>query len=163
MAKYSLPDKFIAIVMLFHEGMLARVLDKGESSETCDVTNGVKQGCVLVPTLFSMVFSARPKIAFQDNTDSMAIRYRTDGEPFNLKRLQTRTKVEEIECVTFCFLTIVLQMPVQKMRCRTTYEFIRLTAMPLNSPPAQSKLRSCFSHHPTQIQPSQSSIKNCKQ
>ena len=34
---------------------------------------------VLAPTLFSMGFSAMLKTAFQDDTDSMAIRYRTDG------------------------------------------------------------------------------------
>ena len=41
MAKYGIPEKFI--VKSFHEGMLARVLCEGESSETIQVTNGVKQ------------------------------------------------------------------------------------------------------------------------
>ena len=43
-AKYGIPDTFIAIVKSYHEEMLARVLDEGESSETVQVTNGVKQG-----------------------------------------------------------------------------------------------------------------------
>jgi len=95
MAKYGIPESFLAIVKSFHEGMLARGLDEGESSETFQVTNGVKQGCVLAPILFSMVFSAMMKTAFHDDTDSMAIRYRTDGKLFNLRRLQARTKVKE--------------------------------------------------------------------
>jgi len=43
---------------LFNEGMDAKVEDNGELSEPFPVTNGVKQGCVLDPTLFSMLFSA---------------------------------------------------------------------------------------------------------
>ena len=42
MAKYGIPGKFIAIFKSFHNGMLARVMDEGESSETTKVTNGVK-------------------------------------------------------------------------------------------------------------------------
>ena len=49
MVKYGIPEKFIVIVKSFHEGMLARVPDEGESSETIQVTNGIKQGCVLAP------------------------------------------------------------------------------------------------------------------
>ena len=57
MAKFGSPAKFIAIVRQFHDGMKARVQDGVEYSEPFLVTNGVKQGCVLAPTLFSMVFS----------------------------------------------------------------------------------------------------------
>ena len=97
------------MVKSFHEGMLVRVLDEGESSETFHVTNGVKQGCVLALTLFSMVFSAMLKTAFHDDTGSMPIRYRTVGKLFNPRRLQARTKVnEERECVIFSLLMIAL-------------------------------------------------------
>ena len=57
-AKYGCPSKFIAIVHQLHDGMLARVQDNGETSDPFPVTNGVKQGCILAPTLFShCVFS----------------------------------------------------------------------------------------------------------
>ena len=56
MSKFGCPEKFINIVRLFHDGMEARVKDNGEFSEPFPVTNGVKQGCVLAPTLFSMLF-----------------------------------------------------------------------------------------------------------
>ena len=72
-----------------------------ESSETIQVTNGVKQGCVLVPTLFSVVFSAMLKTAFHDDTDSMVIR--TVGKLFNLRRLQARTNVTEERVRDFLF------------------------------------------------------------
>ena len=58
------------------------------------MTNGVKQGCVLALTLFSMMFSAMLTAAFQDGDNGMPIRYRFDGKLFNLKRLQAKSKVQ---------------------------------------------------------------------
>ena len=67
MAKFGCPTKFIAMVRQFHDGMLARVQNDGEFSDPFPVINGVnKQGCVLAPTLFSMMFSAMLTVAFQD-------------------------------------------------------------------------------------------------
>ena len=57
MAKYGCSQKFITIVRQFHDGMHARVQDNRESSVAFPVTNGVKQRCVLAPTLFSIMFS----------------------------------------------------------------------------------------------------------
>ncbi|BHF85637.1 hypothetical protein SprV_1002880800 [Sparganum proliferum] len=46
--------------------MMARVTDNGAVSEAFVVTNGVKQGCVLAPTLFSLMFSAMLMDAYRD-------------------------------------------------------------------------------------------------
>ena len=64
MAKFGCPAKFIAVVWQFHNGMLARVQNDGEFSDPFPVSNGVKQGCVLASTLFSMMFSAMLTDAF---------------------------------------------------------------------------------------------------
>ena len=45
--------------------MLARVLGDGETSEAFPVTNGVKQGCAMALTPFSMMFSAMLSDAFK--------------------------------------------------------------------------------------------------
>ena len=58
---------FTAMVWQFHYGMQARVQNDGEFSEPFEVTNGVKQGCVMAPTLFSMMFFAMLMDAFQDS------------------------------------------------------------------------------------------------
>ena len=55
MAKFGCPPKFIVMVRQFHDGMLARVQNDGEFSDPFPVTIGVKQGCVLASTLFSMM------------------------------------------------------------------------------------------------------------
>ena len=53
------------MVRQFDDGMQARVQNDGEYSEPFPVTNGVKQGCVMAPTLFSMMFSAMLTDAFK--------------------------------------------------------------------------------------------------
>ena len=94
MTKFGCPAKFIAMVRQFHDGMLARVQNNGEFSDPFPVTNGVEQGCVLASPLFSMMFSAMLKDAFQDGDSGIPIRYRFDGKLFNLRRLQAKFKVQ---------------------------------------------------------------------
>ncbi len=84
MSKFGYPDRFILMVRQFHDEMMARVLDDGEFSEAFSVINGVKQGCVLAPTLFSMMFTAMLSDAFQNSEDGISVRYRMDGSLFNL-------------------------------------------------------------------------------
>ena len=73
MAKFGCPARFIAVVRQFHDGMLAWVQSDGEDSGPFPVTNRVKQGCVLAPTLFSMLFFAMLTDAFQDCDDGLPI------------------------------------------------------------------------------------------
>ncbi|XP_076054501.1 uncharacterized protein LOC143033197 [Oratosquilla oratoria] len=79
MRKYDYLDKFTTVVRQFYDGMLARIRDDGEASEAFPVTNGVKQGCVLAPTLFSLLFSPVLSDPFRDSVVGFGIKYRTDG------------------------------------------------------------------------------------
>ena len=72
--------------------MLARVQNDGEFSDPFPVTNGVKQACVLAPTLLSMMFSAMLTAAFQDDDNGIPIRYSFDGKLFNIRKLQAKSK-----------------------------------------------------------------------
>ena len=91
MEKFGCPRKFTALVRQLHDGMRATVLDNGDTSYSFPVTNGVKQVCVLAPTLFSMVFAAMLHDASQDNDDGIQLKYRTDGGVFNLRRHKAKT------------------------------------------------------------------------
>ncbi|KAK2189424.1 hypothetical protein NP493_107g07020 [Ridgeia piscesae] len=64
--KYGCPEKFTTMIEALHTGMMANVSVGGEFSESFGVTNGVKQGCVLAPTLFSIFLSAMLDEAFLD-------------------------------------------------------------------------------------------------
>ena len=93
MANFGCLAKFIAVERQFHSGMLARVQNDGKFSDPFPVTNGVKQGCVLASTLFSMMFTAMLTDAIQDGNNGIPIRYRFDRKLFNLRRLQAKSNV----------------------------------------------------------------------
>ena len=84
-------------------GMQARVQENVDASDPFQVSNGVKQGCVLAPTLFSILFAAMLLDAFSDCDRGVYIQFRTDGKLFNLRRLQAKTKVFEAILREFLF------------------------------------------------------------
>ncbi|VDM06376.1 unnamed protein product [Schistocephalus solidus] len=73
--------------------MTARVTDSRTVSEVFAVTNGVKQGCVLAPTLFCLMFSAMLMDAYRDEQPGIRIAYRIEGHLLNIRRMQASTRV----------------------------------------------------------------------
>ena len=65
----------------------------GSSSDPLSIKNGVKQGCVLAPTLFRVFFSLLLCYAFGESEDGIFLHTRSDGNLFNLARLRAKTKV----------------------------------------------------------------------
>nr|VZI08871.1 unnamed protein product [Spirometra erinaceieuropaei] len=66
MQKFGCPERIIQMVRQLHDSIMARVADNGAVSAAFAVTNGVKQGCMLTPTLFSLMFSAMLMDAYRD-------------------------------------------------------------------------------------------------
>nr|VZI52008.1 unnamed protein product [Spirometra erinaceieuropaei] len=93
MQKFGCPERFTQMVRQLHDGMMARVTDNGAVSEAFAVTNGVKQGCVLAPTLFSLMFSAMLMDAYRDERPGIRIAYRTDGHLLNQRRMNFQSRV----------------------------------------------------------------------
>ena len=60
MSKFGCPDRFVKIVRQFHDGMMARFLDDGNASDAFQMSNRVKQGCVLGERESGRVPSASP-------------------------------------------------------------------------------------------------------
>ena len=56
LAKAGIPDKLIALIKGFHEGMTASLRLAGGSSDTqpISVENGLRQGCCMAPVLFNI-------------------------------------------------------------------------------------------------------------
>ena len=90
--RIGIPPKMVKIIKCFHDGMNARLVNSSDDDEF-PVTNGVKQGCVLAPTLFSFLFSMMLLSAFKDSDPGIQITYRTEGGVFNTQRLKAKTKV----------------------------------------------------------------------
>ncbi|BHF78784.1 hypothetical protein SprV_0602189900 [Sparganum proliferum] len=84
------------MVRQHHDGMMARVTDNGAVSEACEVTNGVKQGCVLTPILFSLMFSAMLMDAYRDERSETRIANRTHGHLLNRRRMHFQSRVYTI-------------------------------------------------------------------
>ena len=97
--RYPLRITFICSLHVYHEGMQAAVQDNGTFSRSFSVSNGVKQGCVLAPTLFSMMFSAMLMEAFKNQSHGIDYRYRFDGcglyKPTRLKATKTKVTVDQ--------------------------------------------------------------------
>nr|VZI10277.1 unnamed protein product [Spirometra erinaceieuropaei] len=93
MQKFGCPERFTQMVRQLHDGMMARVTDNGAVSEAFAVTNGVKQGCVLAPTLFSLMFSAMLMDAYRDEHPGIRIAYRTDGHLLNQRRMHFQSRI----------------------------------------------------------------------
>ena len=107
------------MVRQFHNGMEAcrLVQDDGEFSKPFRVIHGVKQDCVMAPTLFTMMFSVMLMDAFQDCDTGFPIRYRFDGKLFNLRRLQAKTKVQTV-VLDGLIDADDMKTPVQRQKCK---------------------------------------------
>nr|VZI25723.1 unnamed protein product [Spirometra erinaceieuropaei] len=92
MQKFGCPEGFTQMVRQLHDGTMARVTDNETVSEAFAVTNGVKQGCVLAPTLSSLMFSAMLMDAYRDEHPGIRIAYRTDGHLLNQRRMHFQSR-----------------------------------------------------------------------
>ena len=97
LCRLGCPPKFLNMILQLHENQQGRIRLNNDLSEPFPIKNGVKQGCVLAPTLFSIFFSMMLKQALEDlpDNDLVYIRFRMDGSLFNLRRLLAKTKTHE--------------------------------------------------------------------
>ncbi|BHF64630.1 hypothetical protein SprV_0200763600 [Sparganum proliferum] len=99
--------------------MMPRVRDNGAVSVAFAVTNGVKQGCVLAPALFSVMFTAMLMDTYCDVRPGICVAYRTDGHLLNQRRMHFRsrvstTTVHELPFVDGCALNATTEGAMQR-------------------------------------------------
>ena len=93
--KIGCPPKLHSLIRSFHDDMKATIQYEGDMSDPFNIKSGVKQGCVLAPTLFGIFFSLLLKHAFGTATEGVHLRTRSDGRLYNLARLKAKTRVRE--------------------------------------------------------------------
>ena len=82
--KIGCPTRLLSMIRSFHEGMQGIVQYDGSYSESFDILSGVKQGCVMAPTLFGIFFALMLKNAFGNATEGIHLYTKKDGKLFNL-------------------------------------------------------------------------------
>ena len=88
--KLGCPYEFFEMLKQLHHNMKVRVNVNGSLIAPDSVDNGVKQGDIPAPTLFSIYFSAMLEHAFKDFDIVIYIRFRTLGKVFNLRRFNSK-------------------------------------------------------------------------
>ena len=91
--KIGCRPKLQSMIDSFHTNIKGTLQFNGSSSRPFDI--GVKQGCVLAPTLFEIFFALLLRHAFGTASEEICLRIRSDGRLFNLGRLRAKTKVRE--------------------------------------------------------------------
>ncbi|XP_076045742.1 uncharacterized protein LOC143027984 [Oratosquilla oratoria] len=120
MIQVTVPPKFQQTVIQLHENHRGQIRLNEDLSEPFPISNGVKQGCVLAPTLFSIFFSMTLKQATEDmdDEDGVYVRHRLDGSLFNLRHLQAHTKTQArlIQDLLFADDTVLVALTERAMQ-----------------------------------------------
>ena len=53
--EYGIPRKIIQIIKTLYDGFKCKISHEGKLSDFIEVRNGVRQGCILSPTLFLLI------------------------------------------------------------------------------------------------------------
>ena len=83
--KIGCPPKLRSIMEFFHKNMKGTIQFDGNLSDPFDIGSGVKQGCVLAPTLFGIFCSMLLKHAFGEATEGIYLHARLVGKLFKDK------------------------------------------------------------------------------
>ena len=74
LARARVPEEMIAVIHQFHDGMQAQVrMDDGELSDWFEVTQGLREGCVLPSLLFNNLFAAAIEVVLVRFSDDDTI------------------------------------------------------------------------------------------
>ena len=84
--RYGCPEGIVSLISQLHDGMMAQVSLNGTLSDEFIVKQGVKQGCVLAPSLFSLYLSAVLELC--PDHGGVFLKTRSDGKLFNASRLK---------------------------------------------------------------------------
>ena len=86
--RFGCPPTLVSIIRSFHDDMIGKVVHNNHTTETFPITCGLKQGCVLAPTMFS-IYLAAMLYELPPNNPSIDMRYHIDSSLFNTAGLRS--------------------------------------------------------------------------
>ena len=69
--KIGCPPRLFSFIRSFHDDMKGTVVFGGSTSDAFNIKSGVKQGCIIAPTLFGIFFALMLKHAFGSSTEGI--------------------------------------------------------------------------------------------
>ena len=97
---YHLPPKLLNVIKALHNKTSAAVRTYGKISDQFPVSVGVKQGCVLAPTLFNLFLDAVIRLAITDHQSEggLCLSYLLDADLVgSRKKLTSEVSVSDLE------------------------------------------------------------------
>ena len=94
--KKGYPLGLLGVISPFHENMHRTVSYNGATPDVFKINSGLKQRCVLAPTLFGIFFSRLLFYGFGASDKGIYLHTRSDGKLFDMARLRSKTKVRKL-------------------------------------------------------------------
>jgi len=123
LSKYGVPEKLISLIRSFHDDMQAEI-SVGDNVAQVVVSNGLRQGCVLAPTLFVLFFNMVIQ-CWRDRCQGLGIKllYKCGGK---LVGERTRTPLESW-LTEMCFADdVAIMAPTKNSMVKATVELDRV-------------------------------------
>ena len=117
--KIGCPPKLRSLVVPFHHDMKGAVIYSVSCPDPFPMKSGVKQGCVLTPTLFGIFSSLLLSHAFRSSSDSVYLHTRTDAKLSSIARLRAKKKCKKsLSDANDAALTTHTEEALQRLICR---------------------------------------------
>jgi len=94
--KIGCPPNLFNIAKSFHTNTRATIQFDGSVSNSFQIKSGVKQGCLIAPTLFWIFFLMLINHAFGSSTTGIKLHTRTDGHLFNPSNLRAKQNLKKV-------------------------------------------------------------------
>ena len=94
--RYGCPETFVKIIQEFHDDMAGPMSIGGSTTDPFEISLGLNQECVLVPTLFTLFLTALLSTVSEHISAGVFIRTRSDGKLFKLARLNASRNTREL-------------------------------------------------------------------
>ena len=117
MHRFGLPKKIINLTKSFHQGQHGRIIQNSRLSEPFSIENGLRQGCVLAPTLFLLFVEAviremgsnmKPKAVVE-------LKVREDGDFFDTKRFRASTLCKTVRISHLVYVDDAVLVPKSRL------------------------------------------------